>query len=156
MNRIRPIVHVAYWIVLIGSLVPLAPSVWSALQHGLSDPGLRFIYIVRDGVPFESWGLTFVGRSGHMLLLAEFAVVAAAAVLSLLAAPTARRIGLALLVLWAGLWFGNALRASLIAPGLWIFHGVTLGAAVFLALAIARAAYRWPARPRRAMGKNAE
>ena len=62
-----------------------------------------------DGINIKSaWGLTYAGRTGHLLAALQIILIAAALWASTSGFSSIRRIGLIALVAWAGLWTLNA------------------------------------------------
>lgn len=106
--------------------------------------------------PLQAWGLTYAGLPGLGLLAAQIAAVLLACALATRATPRHRRLGAALIGLWAGLWMWNFL---------WLFAAASsailelpgAAASYFLGALLAVAALFWalhrmwrPGRPKRA------
>ncbi|MCP3903783.1 MAG: hypothetical protein GY715_09125 [Planctomycetes bacterium] len=86
-------------------------------------------------------GLTYTGIGGAMLVIVELLLVGAALVVSLRRPITARRAGLVVLVLWTGLWLGNALWMERLAGGQHVTG--TIPVMVALLVVLGWAAVRW-------------
>jgi hypothetical protein len=100
----------AAWFFIVASLAHLA---W-VIGVKLDEPaGLLTLYqTTTDGETHRAWGLAYDGVGGLLLALAQAGAVASAAVMSVMIAPRPRRIGHAILVAWAGLWFLGVLRLA--------------------------------------------
>ena len=140
-RALRWAVTILAWIFIVGSVAPLIYDLgWPPL---VGRPEDTYVFrAVVDGKAYASWGLTFVGQSGHLLRLAEIAAVLIAAGLSILPKDGPRRVGLLALVAWAGLWLVNAIRMAIIAPIL-ILMLVASFMIVFFVATAARAKLAW-------------
>ena len=67
----------------------------------------RHSTMMTDGLT-DAWGLTYVGGGGVILGLAEFVLVVGALWASTTRHVVCRAVGHLILILWAGLWMGNA------------------------------------------------
>lgn len=144
----RALVHILAWAFIICSLWPLVGDLRWPPQFPAGDQENTYILrAVVGGREYTSWGLTYVGQTGHRLRLAEIAGVALAAVLSALPQNGLRRLGLLALVAWAGMWMGNAVRMAFIAP-VWIFVAPAMLMTVFFLVTVMRARLSWRTRGR--------
>ena len=136
-------VTILAWLFIAGSSWALVwdlgwPTLWMR-----ADPEATYVFrAVVDGKSYTSWGLTYVGESGHWLRLAEFAGVVIAAGLSVLRQVQLRRLGLIALVAWAGLWLGNSVWMAVVAP-IHVFFLAAGFMVVFFAATVARARLSW-------------
>ncbi len=142
-RAVRPAVMILAWVFLLGSLSPLVMDLgWPPHRMSAHQENTYVLRAVVDGKSYTSWGLTYEGEAGHRLRLAEIAGVLVALVLSVLPQDGPRRVGLVALAAWAGLWLGNAVRMSIIAP-IHVFFLAALVMLVFFAATVARAKLGW-------------
>jgi hypothetical protein len=136
-------VNIAAWVFLAASISPLLMDLgWPPHRMSANQDNTYVLRAVVNGKEYTSWGLTYVGQTGHLLRLVEFAAVLIAAVLSLLPHDGPRRVGLVALVAWAGLWFGNALRMAIVAP-IHVFYLAAAFTLLFFAVTALRASRSW-------------
>ncbi len=144
LTRSRTIVSrsaaVGAWIFAVGSLVPLLVFIAWPADHA------TFASTTVAERTYHALGLTYAGSIGRLWLWSQAIIVSWAIVCSLLPPDRLRRIGLVILVVWSGLWLGNAIWLPML-DGAWILTlilGALLGT-LFLCTLI-RAARGWPSR----------
>ena len=101
------------WFFIVVSLLHLA---W-AIGVKWSDPAgpTRLYQTSVGGITYDAWALTYTGRLGLLLALAQAVLVTGATVVSVrrLGFPLRlRRIGHGVLCGWAALWFLNMMRLA--------------------------------------------
>jgi hypothetical protein len=150
----RLAVKILAWAFLLGTLWALIGDLgWPPHRMSENQANAYILRAVVDGKSYTSWGLTYAGQAGHRLRLAEIAAVLIAMVLSLLPRDGLRRLGLAGLVAWAGLWLGNAMRAVMIAPIPAFLLAAVLILVCFVATA-SRAGLEWTRRAEAGVGSE--
>lgn len=118
------------WIFALGTLGALLFVAWFRGPGSTGESHIMSVTV--DGQDHVGLGLNYVGVAGTVLLLAEAAVVVSAMVMSVLPRRRLRRIGHGVLVLWSGLWLGNAVYLARLDWGfVWALF-VTLFAFLFL------------------------
>lgn len=100
--------------------------------------------------PINAFGLDYASRSDLLLHLFWSFVITAAAIMTLLPAVRARRIGHLVLIAWCGLWLANILRRLRVAEDSVLLlkaSAVLLG--IFFFCTVYRAVAGWPSRAAR-------
>jgi hypothetical protein len=93
-------------------------------------------------VLYGGFGLEYSGVGGTVLIIVEVLVVGSAIVLSILPGRRMRLVGHALLVVWVGIWLGNAINHARVDGGFVKILLVGLLAFFFLCTVV-RAGHGW-------------
>ncbi len=125
-----------------GSLAPLV--VFIALGWPADHATLASTTVAER--TYNAFGLTYAGSIGTLWLWSQVVIVSSAIVCSVLPADRLRRIGLVILVVWSGLWLGNAIWLPMLDRA-WILT-LILGAllSTLFLCTLVRAARGWPSR----------
>ncbi len=146
LSRIRTTVTrsaaIGAWVFAVGSLVPLVIFIamgWPADHVTMASTTV-------DERTYNAFGLTYAGSIGTLWLWSQVVIVSSAIVCSVLPADRLRRIGLVILVVWSGLWLGNAIWLPMLDRA-WIL-ALILGAllSTLFLCTLVRAARGWPSR----------
>jgi hypothetical protein len=110
------------WVFALGTLGALVFVAW---MHWPGTGSASHIMWVRvNGQEYGGLGIQYKGVAGLVLVIAEAVGLLSAIVMSILPRKRWRRIGHVLLVVWAGLWLGNAVGIAQLGGGpifaLWI------------------------------------
>jgi uncharacterized membrane protein (UPF0136 family) len=129
--------HATWWTLLALSVVPLVDGLWP--QHWDAADRLDLLPAVAGAQYVDSFAMSCRGAAGRRVLAAELVAVAAAGLLTVLGPVAIRRVSLAALAGWAGLWTYNAAHVAA-QTHTWGFVVAAEAAALLLALTLVRLA----------------
>jgi hypothetical protein len=128
------------WVFAVGTLGAL---VWIGWMHWPGTGSACHLMWVRiDGQPYGALGFHYKGVAGLVLIITEAVVLLSAIVMSVVPRRRLRGIGHVLLVIWAGLWLGNAVGITRLGGGPIFILWIGLLGLAFLCTAV-RAGHGW-------------
>ncbi|MHC4081163.1 MAG: hypothetical protein ACYS15_02890 [Planctomycetota bacterium] len=128
------------WVFAVGTLGSLVIVAWAHWPGTGSTSHIMSVTV--DGQDYGGLGFQYKGVAGLVLVLVEALVVASAIGMSVVPRKRWRRTGHLLLVVWAGLWLGNAVSIAQLGGGfVWALWIVLLG--LFFLCTLLRAVRGW-------------
>ncbi len=128
------------WVFAVGTLGALVFVAWMHWPGTGSASHLMWVRI--DGQPCGALGFHYRGVAGLVLIIAEAAVLLSAIIMSVVPRRRLRGIGHVLLVVWVGLWLGNAVGIARLGGGPIFILWIGLLVLAFLCTVV-RAAHAW-------------
>ncbi len=131
---------VGAWVFALGTLATLVAIAWARWPG--TDSTSHIMGVTVDGELYAGLGFRYEGIPGTVLILVEALYLAAGIAMSVLPRNRMRRIGHVMLVVWAGLWLGNAVNIGRLGGGfIWALWIGLLG--LFFLCTLVRAARGW-------------